>query len=285
MTLDPPPAKLFETDEFRMSYQEYGSGPQTLLCLHGGGPGATGWGNFGGNAADLGDRYRVVVPDLPGFGESRTLHDDGGSYAELAVRALVPLMEELGTEAPVVVGNSMGGGVALALAALHPEMVGSLVLMGCWLPGVGIRIYSPEANTLLEDYYEPEPSEQKMRALLEAMAYHPDFDGAGELIRSRYERSLDPQIRAGYERANLGAAPDFGGRNPYDVLREIEHPSLLLWGRDDKFCSLDEAFLYMTLLRNADLTVFGETGHWVMIERRAEFAAYVDAFARLNSKD
>lgn len=284
MTLTPLAAMVFETDEFRMSYRQCGSGPQTLLCLHGGGPGATGWGNFGGNATDLGGGYRVVVPDLPGFGESRTLKDAGGSYAELAVRALVPLMDELGVEAPVVIGNSMGGGIAMALAALHPDRVGSLVLMGCWLPGVGFRIYSPEAITLLENYYEPSPSEEKMRALLEAMVYRSDFDGAEELVRSRYERSLDPEIRVGYERANLGARPDFGGRNPYDVLRGIEQPSLLLWGRDDRFCSLDEAFLYMTLLRNSDLIFFGETGHWVMIERRAEFAAYVDAFARLNAK-
>ena len=277
MTLTLPPAKVFETDAFRMSYREYGVGPQTLLCLHGGGPGATGWGNFGGNAEDLGDRYRVIVPDLPGFGDSRALVDNGGSYVELAVRALVPLMDQLDLESPIVIGNSMGGGVALTLAALHPDRVGSMVLMGCWIPGIGVRIYSPQAITLLEDYYQPEPTPEKMRALLEAMVYSPDFDGADELIRSRYERSLDPAIRMGYERANLGARPDFGGRNPYDVIGGIEHPTLLLWGRDDRFCSLDEAFLYMTLLRNADLTLFGETGHWVMIERRAEFAAYVDA--------
>lgn len=280
-----PPAECLETDDFRLSYREHGTGSQTLLCLQGGGPGATGWGNFGGNAVDLGDRYRVVVPDLPGFGESRIRRDPGGSYAELAARSLVPLMDELGVEAPVVIGNSMGGGVALALAALYPDRVGSLVLMGCWLPGVGFRIYSPEPNTLLEDYYEPKPSEQKMRAILEAMVYSPDFDGADELIRSRYERSLDAEIRLGYERANLGARPDFGGRDTYDVLRGIDHSTLLLWGRDDRFCSLDEAFLYMTLLRNADLTIFGETGHWVMIERRAEFAAYVDAFARLTTQN
>ena len=68
----------------------------------------------------------------------------------------------------------------------------------------------------------------------------------------------------------------------FETLATIEHDVLLLWGREDRFCSLDEAFIYLELLRNANLLLFRDTGHWVQIERRAEFAAHVSAFLGLG---
>jgi pimeloyl-ACP methyl ester carboxylesterase len=278
-----PEPRVVETDDALITYREIGSGDQTLVCLHGGGPGASGWGNFGFNAQDLASRYRVIVPDHPGFGASRITHDRGETYKTLAARAVVGLMDALDIERASLLGNSMGGGVALTVALRDPERVDRLVLMGPWVHGAVLRVYSPKPSTLLSSYY-PEPSLEKMRELISAMVYDSDFPGAEDLARSRYEVSLQEEIRAGYVRMNSGMGEDLPGTVPvnFETLATIEHEVLLLWGRDDRFCSLDEAFMYLELLRNANLMLFRDTGHWVQIERRTEFAAHVSAFLGLG---
>jgi pimeloyl-ACP methyl ester carboxylesterase len=276
---DLPDLRVARTSEATISYRDIGSGDQTLVCLHGGGPGATGWGNFGRNARDLSDRYRIIVPDLPGFGASRLTEDHGHTYVTTASRVVAEFMNEIGVEKASLLGNSMGGGLALTMAHRTPHLVDKLVLMGPWIYGLTLRIYSQPTSKLLQAYY-PNPSIDKMRALIDAMAYNSDFPGAEELARARYEISLDPEIEKGYVRMTFGNGADPDDIEPmtFDSVRTIENPTLLLWGREDQFCSLDAAFMYLELLPNSDLVLFRDTGHWVMVEQAQKFAAHVAAF-------
>jgi pimeloyl-ACP methyl ester carboxylesterase len=276
MTQTLPDTKVFETSEAQISYRDLGDGPP-LLLLHGGGPGATGMGNFGGNAPGLSERFRVIIPDHPGFGASRLVTDSGATYRAVSAKAMAELIEGLGIEKAHIVGNSMGGGVALTMALRHPQVVDRLVLMGPWMPGLGIPLLAPLPVPLLQEYY-PDPSLEKMRLLIKAFVFDAGFDGFEELAKSRYEASLDPEIAAGYLRMSTGTDPDPDPRPAFDQLASLDNPALLLWGRDDRFCSLDDAFMYLAALRHSRLIIFRECGHWVQAEKVAEFNSEVTAF-------
>jgi pimeloyl-ACP methyl ester carboxylesterase len=271
-----PDTKVVETSECRISYSELGDGPP-LLLLHGGGPGATGMGNFGNNVPGLAERFRVIVPDLPGFGASRLVTDSGATYRFVAAQAMAELIQSLNLGRAHVVGNSMGGGVTLTMALRHPAGVDRLALMGPWLPGFGIPLLAPLPVPLLQEYY-PEPSLEKMRALLRAFVFDPSYDGFDALAQSRYEASLDPEIAAGYKRMSTGSDPNPDPRPVFEQLASLENAVLLLWGRDDRFCSLDDAFMYLAALRRSRLIIFRECGHWVQTEKVAEFNSEVTAF-------
>jgi 4,5:9,10-diseco-3-hydroxy-5,9,17-trioxoandrosta-1(10),2-diene-4-oate hydrolase len=101
-----------------------------LVLLHGGGPGATGASNYARNIdAFASAGYRVLVPDMPGYGRSSKELDHSDPFGDLAlfVRALLDAHE---VEKAHVVGNSYGGAAALRLALDRPDRVARLVLMG-----------------------------------------------------------------------------------------------------------------------------------------------------------
>jgi pimeloyl-ACP methyl ester carboxylesterase len=268
--------QTIETSDSVICYRDLGEGPAVLL-LHGGGPGATGWGNFSGNAADLSARFRVIVPDQPGFGASKLVKDSGASYHTLSAQTMAEFLALLGIEQAHVVGNSMGGGVALRMAMQRPDLVAKLVLMGPWIPGFGIPLLAPRPVPLLQEYY-PDPSPEKMRLLIRSMVYKADFENFEELVAARYAASIDPDIAAGYARMSAGTDPDPDPRPMFDQVAAVEHETLLLWGRDDRHCSLDDAFMYLAAMRNSRLMIFRETGHWVQVEQRQPFGTHVTAF-------
>ncbi len=277
MTVTLPETKVIETSECLISYRDVGEGP-VLLLLHGGGPGATGWGNFGNNiAAGLDKKFRVIIPDHPGFGASKLVKDSGDIYFNVSAKAMAELLEALSVQRANVVGNSMGGGVALTMALKHPQVTDKLILMGPWLPGVGIPLLAPRPVPLLQEYY-PDPSIDKMEKLLRAFVFDSGFDGFDALVKSRYEASLDPEIRAGYLRMSSGTDPAPDPRSAFDRLAALDNDVLLVWGRDDRFCSLDDAFIYLAALKKSRLIIFRETGHWVQAERPAEFNSEIAAF-------
>jgi 4,5:9,10-diseco-3-hydroxy-5,9,17-trioxoandrosta-1(10),2-diene-4-oate hydrolase len=219
----------------------------------------------------------VIVPDHPGFGASKVVHDSGSSYAMVSAKAMSELLVALGIDKAHVVGNSMGGGVAMRMALRFPASVDRLVLMGPWLPGFGIPLLAPLPVPLLQQYY-PGPSLEKMQALIRAFVFNPDFEGFDALAKSRYEASLDPEIEAGYLRMSTGTDPDPDPRPVFDQLAGLDNEVLLLWGRDDRFCSLDDAFMYLAALRKSRLVIFRECGHWVQAEKVREFNSEVAAF-------
>src|SRR5271166_1602780 len=107
---------------------ELGEGPP-LLMLHGGGPGANGTSNFSRNIPALADRFRVIAPDMPGYGRSSKGLDRKDPFGELA-RAMLGLMDELGLDKAHVLGNSLGGACGLRMALEAPDHVDRLVLLG-----------------------------------------------------------------------------------------------------------------------------------------------------------
>ena len=143
---------------------EFGSG-KPVLMLHGGGPGASGVSNYSRNIDALAAAgFRVLVPDMPGYGKSsKGVADD--PFGDLA-GAMLGLLDALHIDRAHAVGNSLGGAVALRLALEQPARVGRLVLMGPG--GVGISSAPPtDGLKRLLGYYAGEgPTLDKLRAFI-----------------------------------------------------------------------------------------------------------------------
>src|SRR6201995_2731622 len=99
-------------DDMRLHYHEAGVGnDQTIVLLHGGGPGASSWSNFSKNIAVLAQHFHVLAVDQPGYGHSDK-HTEHEQYNRYSATALLNLFDHLGIESADLVGNSLGGGTA-----------------------------------------------------------------------------------------------------------------------------------------------------------------------------
>ncbi|MFI8974019.1 alpha/beta fold hydrolase [Nocardia asteroides] len=272
------------TDAGVLRYHEAGEGPP-LLLLHGSGPGVTGWRNFRGNLAVFAERFRCLVLEFPGFGVS---DDFGGHPMVTALDAVVRFVDALGLDTVDIIGNSMGGGVALNYAIAHPERVGKVVTIG----GIGKNIFSPgpgEGIKLLQEFTE-EPSRERLIQWLHSMVYDPALV-TEELIEERWTQATDPatldSARRMYSKAAFAmmvkAMEASDAPPPWAMLHKVAAPTLITWGRDDQVSPLDMALIPMRTIPRAELHVFPNCGHWAMIERKDEFESAVLAF--LTRKD
>jgi pimeloyl-ACP methyl ester carboxylesterase len=252
-----------------------------LVMLHGGGPGASGVANYHQNLAALTGRFRVVLPDQPGFGGSYRPTEadlDARSITEITVDALFQALDALGIDAFHLLGNSLGGAAAIAMAQTRPERVSGLVLMapgGGWLPSGPTPT---EGQKEMFRYYNGDgPSEKKMADFIRAMVFDHKQFGA-DVVKARYEASLDESHIEFYHRYNAAFAKRHGMDPLWRDLHKIKAPTLLLWGRDDRTITLDGAQLMFKQIRDVQLHVFGNCGHWVQLERQHEFERLVADF-------
>ena len=271
--------RTIDTSVGRISVTIVGTGVP-LVLMHGGGPGASALANYRDNLEAFAD-YQVILPDQPGFGDSyRPSEEDleKRSITEITVDAMFQLLDALGVERFHLLGNSLGGAAALGMAIAQPARVRRLVLMapgGGWLP---IGPTPTEGQKAMFRYYAGEgPTIAKMKDFVRTMVANPKkFDDAN--IQARYEASLAPDHIEFYHRYNAAFAKR-GGMDPlWKDLDQITAPTLLLWGRDDRTITLDGAWIMLRSIRDVQLHVFGRCGHWVQVERKAEFESIVGDF-------
>lgn len=272
--------RVVDTTLGTIAVAEAGSGTP-LVMLHGGGPGASGISNYHQNLPALAERFRVILPDQPGFGGSyrpseQDLHDR--SITQITVDALAQTMDALGVDRFHLLGNSLGGAAALAFAQQHPDRVSALVLMapgGGWLP---MAPTPTEGQKQMFLYYNAGgPSEKKMASFIRTMVFdHKQF--GEDVVRARYEASLDESHVEFYHRYNDAFARRHGMDPLWKDLDKVTAPTLLLWGRDDRTITLDGAQMMLKSIPDVQMHVFGKCGHWVQLERKQEFEEQVLSF-------
>jgi 4,5:9,10-diseco-3-hydroxy-5,9,17-trioxoandrosta-1(10),2-diene-4-oate hydrolase len=261
-------------------YHLAGSGPG-LLLLHGSGPGVSGWANFGDNLPVFAEQFTTVIPDLPGYGASYVPALDR-PYTAVAVEAVLRVLDEVGLERVSLLGNSMGGMVGTQLALDHPDRVDRLVLMGPG--GVGVPLFAPqptEGIKLLVEFTQ-DPTRERLVAWMRSMVGDQSFL-TEERIEARWRNASAPGAldftRAFYAAAMKAMASGAAPATPiWARLGELSHPTLLTYGRDDRVTPLEGAFLPLRHIRNAELHVFPNCGHWAMQERKADFERVVLEF-------
>jgi pimeloyl-ACP methyl ester carboxylesterase len=255
----------------RTHLHDHGDGPPVLL-LHGSGPGVSAWSNWRPVYPGLGERFRLIAPDQLGFNETAPPPD--GRYGRRAwTDHAIALLDELGIERCSIVGNSMGGAVALSVAAAAPERVDRIVVMGT----MGVEHDLPAG---LDTAWGYEPSPEAMRELISLFAYDQSIV-TDELIDLRYRASvegdLQPQFAAMFPQPRQRWVDDLALSN--EELAALPQPILLVHGYDDRIIPFAATSLkLMDLLSDRRLHVFGRCGHWVMIEQTRPFVDVVGAF-------
>ena len=247
------------------SYLEAGSGPPVLM-MHGSGPGVSGTANWQYNIPVLAEKFHVLAPDIVGFGATERPTDIVYSLRAWTDHVWA-FLDALGIEKTAIVGNSLGGRIALQMATDRPERICRMVLMGS--PGVGMSL--TEGLQALRAY---EPSHDAMRALLRNyFAVDPTLI-TDELVAIRYEASVADGAYEAYRAMFFD--PRHKGSElgiTEEEVRAIATPALLVHGREDKVVPLSVSVSMLDLLPNADLHVFSHCGHWTQIERADEFSA------------
>jgi 2-hydroxy-6-oxonona-2,4-dienedioate hydrolase/4,5:9,10-diseco-3-hydroxy-5,9,17-trioxoandrosta-1(10),2-diene-4-oate hydrolase len=260
----------------KVHYHDVGEGEPVVL-IHGGGPGANGWSNYDRNIAALvAAGYRLIIPDLLGFGLSDKPAVTGKRYSAHA-RTIIGLLDALKIDSAHLVGNSLGGGAALKLTLDAPERVRKLVLMGpAGLISAYTRVPTEGARLIFEYYGGNGPSREKLAAFIKLMVCDAS-QLTDELLENRFAASVDPAVVANppFGRAGGGGAEDLWRD---ERLSALPHDTLVLWGREDRVNPLYTAEILLNQLPNARLVSFTRCGHWVQWERAAEFNAIVSGF-------
>ena len=286
-------ARFAETAMMRLHYHETGpasagadGGEVPVVMLHGGGPGASAWSNFGRNLPVFAEHYRVFMPDQPGFGKSAAPPVEG-NYFTFAARALVSLLDLLKIEKVHLVGNSLGGGTAVRFALNYPDRAGRLVLMGPG--GLSLNVFSPDptegVSRLAAFAAPPGPSKEKMAAFLRTLVFNPKLI-TDELVEERYaaastDAALASMAALGMSFFDPATAED--GMLWREVHR-LRNEVLLIWGREDRVNPLDGALVPLKQIRKAQLHVFSGCGHWAQLEKFDQFNTLVLDFLGAGRK-
>ena len=268
-------SRFVEFDGLMIHYAEAGSGP-ALIFIHGGGPGSSGMSNFGRNVDAFAERFRTIVIDLPGYGQSTKLKITEPLWGYYA-KVMAGFIDALGLGKAHLVGNSLGGAVSLKTALDFPQKVDRLVLMG---PGGGYSLFDKQPSdgirSLLTFYAEPGPSLARMREFLNYLVYDPS-SVPDALLQQRLDQALDPETA---EFMPLRLGPNMPPieelwRQRLDLL---PHETLIIWGREDRVNPLDQGLILMRQIPNARFLVVPRCGHWVQWEKADEFNRTVEGF-------
>lgn len=277
MTANPEIGKSVVANGIATNYHDVGEGPPVLL-IHGSGPGVTGWANWRLTIPALATRFRVLAPDMVGFGFTERPADVQYNM-ENWVSHIIGFMDALGIEQAHLVGNSFGGGLALALAIRAPQRVNRLVLMGS--AGVSFPITDG-----LDRVWGYTPSLANMRSLLDVFAFNRSLLNE-DLARMRYEASIRPGFQEAFSR--MFPAPRQRGvdglASPESAIRALPHQTMIVHGREDKVIPLSSSYKLFDLIPRAQLHMFGECGHWTQIEHADRFNRLVGDFFGEDAAD
>lgn len=249
---------------------ETGEGPPVLL-LHGGGPGASGMSNYTRNIAPLAERYRVIVPDLPGYGRSTKGSDPHDPFGHLADH-IRGVLDALDIERAHLVGNSYGGACALRLALDTPRRVDRMVLMGPGGVGTTRSLPTRGLQKLLGYYTGSGPSRRKLEKFIREYLVFNAALVPEEAIEERYQASIDPEVVASPPLQRPAGPSALRTLMRMDFTRDrrlnrLPVPTLVLWGAADKVNRPSGGRMLAERMPNCDLYLIANTGHWVQWER------------------
>ena len=249
-----------------------------LVMLHGGGPGASSWSNFGPALPGFAEEFRTILVDQPGFGASDK-PPVVGNYYRFASDAVLALLDELGIERVHLLGNSLGGGTAMRLALSHPDRVGRLIMMGPG--GLSLNLFHADPTEGVQRLLDfgANPSRETLRAFISTMVVDQSLV-TDELVEARFADATAPGAQdamrsMGMSFWNPETAED--GMLWREAHRLRKH-TLLTWGREDRVDPLDGAMAALKLIPKAQLHVFPNCGHWAQIEAAEEFREVATAF-------
>lgn len=243
---------------------------EVIIFLHGSGPGASANSNWKDVLPQYVDRYHVLAFDLVGFGETdhpTNYPSNGVEWMNWRIQQVIDLMDALEIKKANLVGNSLGGVIALNLVLDSPERFNRIVLMGA---GGGLTEPTPELAKLANFHKDPTP--KALKNLLSWFLY--DMTGMENKLDSIVEERMElfnrPEVRKSYEE-NFTKSHLSDMLVPPSALKRMKNEFLLIHGHQDRFVPLASSLYVLDYLENAELHVFKRCGHWAQIEQKDQF--------------
>lgn len=261
----PLESRFLTVEGVRLHYQEVGNG-YPVICIHGAGPGASSESNFKLNAGPFSEKFRVVLYDMPQYGKSQKVVLTEPRL-KFNARILNGFMDALKIDTAHIVGNSMGGQVAMKLGIDYPDRLSKVVIIGSTPMPPIFAPFPVEGIKMIARYYKGTgPSREKLRELLSTILYNPSFL-TDDVFEERYQASIDQETvelfgkkQGEMPRENLG--PE---------LHKLKAKLLAIWGMDDRFGALDVGLQLTRMVPDGQMHIFTRCGHWAQVEHAAEF--------------
>ena len=269
--------KFVQVGQVRTRYRTLGDQGSTVILLHGIARSLEDWSE---NMRALSSLHRVFALDLVGFGLSDK--PDLPYSVPFLAGFVRQFMQTLGLEPAVLMGNSMGGAVALELAFSNPELVEALVLAAPagigpkgakWLAWCSV----PIVGELIA-----QPSRAGTERIQKSLFANPDFFTPERITRD-FELAVQPGATKAFLKTLRSMANYNGVRSSlYEPTLErlglLKIPTLIVWGVQDHVLPVEYAPVAHAKIPNSELEMYDPCGHFPMLERSDEFNARVLAF-------
>lgn len=259
----------------RLHHFEAGAG-RPVVFIHGSGPGASGFSNFKHNyPAFAAAGYRTIVVDLPGYGQS-SKPTDVAYTLDFFVTSLRAQLQALDAGPAVLLGNSLGGAIALKYALEFPADVDAMIMMA---PG-GVEdretYFRMEGiQRMVQLFTNRQMNRSTMRELLKLLVYDTSLV-TDALVDERMKVCVEQPT----EVLSTMSVP-----NLTESLADVRCPVLGFWGTDDRFNPVAGALKFLERCRDARFVLTNRCGHWVMVEHRDYFnRECLDFLATLNAR-
>lgn len=245
--------------ELSVTYLSRGapSDARALLMVHGFAANKDNWVRM---AAHLPEDYYLVIPDLPGHGDSSTAGPEAYTVESQAA-TLVQLMDELGLDRVDMAGNSMGGGIAAYFASRYPDRVRTIALFD----PAGSTRYPSELDEALAEGHNPlvvrEPGDfdKLMDFVMERRPFAPWPVTAVMEEQAMARQSINDQIFEAI--LSSGEQLDLSG-----ILPAIEAPTLIVWGKQDRVLAPENAEVFAAGIEDSTVVLLDGVGHVPMLE-------------------
>lgn len=266
--------KETQVGQFTLPYLEGGNlGGPTVVLIHGFGDTKD---SFVDASRALAKTHRLVLPDLPGFSEASSPHDFTYDLVSMA-DVVAGFFDALGIRGADVVGSSLGGAITVQLSLTRPELLRSMVLVSA----AGLRMPTPSPLQLRLDAGD-NPF---------VLQTHDDYEAFTRFamekpppIPAPVRRYLaDTAIRRAELNTKIMADLLAGDWDFTPRLRDVEAPSLLLWGDHDRFIDLSAGRVYHREMPRSKLVIFHGIGHIPQYECPARTGRYIQGFVEAQA--
>ncbi|MFA7169912.1 MAG: alpha/beta hydrolase [Candidatus Paceibacterota bacterium] len=254
--------KEIKIQGLKIKYKQKGKGTP-ILILHGWGGSSESWGKVIDIIAE--NKYMVICPDLPGFGESDNPEEPWTVNRYICF--VLEFLKALEIDEFILLGHSFGGGLSTKITAEHPRIVQKLILCNAAVVrakerlNIRQKVAKTSAHIMkpfLSNHFYKEKIQPKLRPVIYKIAGNYDYFSANETMKETFKKVFAEDLRAyaGY----------------------IKKPTLIIWGEKDKITPLEDAYTIKNIIDGSELDIIENVGHAPHLKKPEEISDLIIQF-------